>query len=651
MPDLLWTPTPEHIHDTLLSRFMQQANQHHALDCEDYDALWQWSVEQPAEFWRELWDFCGVIGDMRGPGLRDAQSMIDAKFFPEARLNFAENMLRGPRADGPALVLYRESGARSEVSWQQLEDKVSSLQQALRAMGVGPGDRVAGFVPNIPDTVAAMLATTSLGAVWSSCSPDFGVKGVTDRFGQIEPKVLFTADAYNYNGKTFDSMATAGQLADNIPSIERVVVLPLVEAAPDASQAGGKAVSLADFCAPFPPQELEFTRVGFNDPLVILFSSGTTGLPKCIVHGVGGSLLQNLKEHRLQSDIRVGDRLIYFTTCGWMMWNWLVAALGSGATTVLYEGSPTFPNAYHLADICAAEKITHFGTSAKFLDACAKAEVKPIDSHDFSELRCVLSTGSPLSAEGFHYVYEAWKKDVCLASIAGGTDIFGCFVGGSPISPVYAGQCQKRQLGMNVQVFDDAGNALVGEPGELVCVTPFPSQPTGFWNDPENKRYRDAYFDGFEGVWTHGDWVELTPEGGMIFYGRSDATLNPGGVRIGTAEIYRQVENIEDVLEGLVIGQQWDNDVRVVLFVKLREGVELTDELVQHIKREIRSNATPRHVPAKIIPVTDIPRTRSGKITELAVRDIVHGRPVKNVEALANPEALELYRDLPALQS
>ncbi|MFV8819847.1 acetoacetate--CoA ligase [Haliea sp. E17] len=651
MSDLLWTPSAEHIEATLLKQFMRRLEQDLGVACADYDALWQWSVENPGDFWRELWQFCGVKGELKGPALRTTGKMIEAEFFPEAQLNFAENMLCGPRGDGPALVFYRESGERREVSWQQLEEQVSRLQQALRAAGVGPGDRVAGFVPNTPETVIAMLATTSLGAIWSSCSPDFGVKGVRDRFGQIEPKVLFTADGYNYNGKTFDSRPVAAELAADIPSIEKVVVMPLIATEPDATSAGAKAVALADFVAAFSPAALEFTPMGFRDPLVILFSSGTTGLPKCIVHGVGGSLLQNLKEHQLQSDIRPGDRLIYFTTCGWMMWNWLVAGLGSGATVVLYEGSPTFPNAYHLADIVEKEKITHFGTSAKFLDACAKAEVKPIDSHDFSRLRCVLSTGSPLSAEGFHYVYDAWKRDVCLSSIAGGTDIFGCFVGGSPISPVYAGQCQKRQLAMDVQVFNDAGQPVQGEHGELVCVTPFPSMPVGFWNDPDNSRYRNAYFEGFDNVWTHGDWVELTPEGGMVFFGRSDATLNPGGVRIGTAEIYRQVETIGEVLEGLVIGQQWDNDVRVVLFVRLREGVELTDELAQRIRSEIRSNATPRHVPAKIIAVDDIPRTRSGKITELAVRDVVHGRPVKNVEALANPEALELYRDLEALRS
>ncbi len=650
MPSPLWTPSAEQIEQSLLSHFMRGVEQRFDIGCDDYDAIWQWSVENPGDFWREVWEFCGVKGNLQGPALSKREDLLEAEFFPEASLNFAENLICGPRGDGPALVFYRESGERRELSWEQLEAEVSRLQQALKSAGVVPGDRIAGFVPNAPETVIAMLATTSLGAIWSSCSPDFGVKGVSDRFGQIEPKILFTADGYNYHGKIFDSRPVAGELAAAIPSIEKVVVMPLLEREPDAGPAGDKAVALADFVAAFAPAALQFTPMGFRDPLVILFSSGTTGLPKCIVHGVGGSLLQNLKEHQLQSDIRPGDRLIYFTTCGWMMWNWLVAGLASGATVVLYEGSPTYPDAYHLADIVAKEKITHFGTSAKYLDACAKAEVKPIETHDFSALRCVLSTGSPLSEEGFHYVYDAWKQDVCLASIAGGTDIFGCFVGGSPISPVYAGQCQKRQLAMNVQVFNDEGKAVEGEHGELVCVTPFPSQPIGFWNDPDKARYRAAYFEGFEGVWTHGDWVELTPEGGMVFYGRSDATLNPGGVRIGTAEIYRQVENIEEVLEGLVIGQQWDNDVRVVLFVRLREGVELDDALTQRIRKEIRANATPRHVPAKIIAVSDIPRTRSGKITELAVRDVVHGRPVKNVEALANPEALDLFRDLEALR-
>ncbi|TGD71075.1 acetoacetate--CoA ligase [Mangrovimicrobium sediminis] len=646
----LWTPTPQRAAASTLAQFQRWLGERHSIEA-GYDALWQWSVDHPAAFWDALWDFCAVIGERAGPALVEAEHMMHARFFPGARLNYAENLLCGPRGPGPALVLHRECGARSELGWSELEALVSRLQQALRALGVGPGDRVAGFVPNIPESVAAMLATASLGAVWSSCSPDFGAQGVADRFGQIGPKVLFTADAYNYSGKTFDSLATAGELARLIPSIEQVVVLPLVDGAAEAGAADANAVSLAEFCAPYAARELAFTRVGFNDPLFILFSSGTTGLPKCIVHGVGGSLLQNLKEHRLQSDLRPGDRLFYFTTCGWMMWNWLVAGLASGATAVLYEGSPTYPDAGHLARIVESERITHFGTSAKFLDACAKAGVRPVDDCDFAALRCVLSTGSPLSAEGFRYVYDAWKRDVCLASIAGGTDIFGCFVGGSPISPVYAGQCQKRQLGMHVQVFDDDGAAVTNTPGELVCVAPFPSQPTGFWNDPDGQRYREAYFERFPGVWTHGDWVELTAEGGMRFFGRSDATLNPGGVRIGTAEIYRQVERIEEVLEGLVIGQQWDNDVRIVLFVRLREGVVLDDALAQRIRSEIRNNATPRHVPAKIVAVADVPRTRSGKITELAVRDVVHGRPVKNVEALANPEALALYRDLPALNA
>lgn len=648
MLQALWSPSQDRIDASLLTQFKRAANQRYGLDLSDYDSIWQWSIDQPESFWQLLWDFCNVKGQQSGDVLRNADNLLACEFFPDAALNYAENLLIAGAGD-TALVLRRETGERREISQQELRASVSCLQQALRELGVERGDRVAGYLPNIPEAMIAMLATASLGAVWSSCSPDFGLSGLKDRFGQIDPKVLFTADGYTYNGKTFDSLATVAELGKHLPGLKKVVVVPFVNDPPDIAALGEQGVVLEDFCSGYIEKPLEFTRVSFRDPLFILFSSGTTGLPKCFVHTVGGTLLHHLKEHQLQCDIKPGDKLLYFTTCGWAMWNWQASALASGAALILFEGSPTYPDAYCLANIVAEEKITHFGTSAKYLDSCAKLAIRPIASHDFSALRTLMSTGSPLSEDGFRYVYEAWKGDVCLSSISGGTDIIGCFVGGNPIGPVYAGQSQKRHLGMDVRVFDRDGNALVGEPGELVCLSPHPGMPLGFLNDPDKKRYFEAYFAKFDNIWCHGDWVELTPQGGMIFHGRSDATLNPGGVRIGTAEIYRQVENIDEVFESLVIGQNWDNDVRVVLFVRLRDGVEFSDELVQRIKREIRLNATPRHVPAKVIAVTDIPRTHSGKITELAVKEVVHGRPVRNLESIANPEALRLFEGLEAL--
>ena len=650
MNQQLWAPSPERIQKTLLSRFIKVVGEQQHRTFADYDDLWQWSVDELEAFWSALWDFCGVVGDRTDEVLHNKADLFNSEFFPDAKLNYAENLLQGAQHD-PVLIFRHESGTRRETTRKELLSQVSRLQQALRDLGVGKGDRVAGYLPNIPETVVAMLATTSLGAVWSSCSPDFGVNGLKDRFGQIEPKVLFTADGYTYNGKTFDSLRVMAELGAHIGSVKKIVVIPFVSEKPGIEILGEKGILLADLCKGYGEKPLQFTPVNFRDPLFILFSSGTTGLPKCFVHTVGGTLLHHLKEHQLQCDIQPRDRLLYFTTCGWAMWNWQVSALASGATLVLYEGSPTYPDAYSLPDIVAAESVTHFGTSAKYLDSCAKQNVAPIESHDFSALRTIMSTGSPLSAEGFQSVYQAWKRDVCLSSISGGTDIIGCFVGGNPIGPVYAGQCQKRHLGMDVQVFDGDGKSIIGKPGELVCLSPHPGMPLGFLNDPDRQRYFDAYFSRFDNVWCHSDWVELTPEGGMIFFGRSDATLNPGGVRIGTAEIYRQVENIEEILEAVVIGQDWDNDVRVVLFVRLKDGIQLTDSLVQRVKSEIRVNATPRHVPAKILVVADIPRTHSGKITELAVRDVVHGRPVKNVESLSNPQALEYFRNLEALRS
>jgi len=583
----LWTPSSDRVKSSLLAKFIADTSVRSGNALPDYDQVWNWSVSDPEGFWDAFWDFCSVVGDKTGPVLREDGPLIDAQFFPECKINFAENLL-AHTTDAPCIIFHSENGDRVEWSWDDLKLRVSKLQQALMAEGIVAGDRVAGFLPNLPETIAAMLAVTSLGGVWSSCSPDFGFNGVKDRFGQIEPKVLFTADAYHYNGKIHSSLEVAAELAAAIPSIQKVIVIPYVEATADISILGGKGAHWADVLGHYGPRDIAYTRMDFNAPLYIMFSSGTTGLPKCIVHSVGGALLQHLKEHQFQCDVHPGDRLFFFTTCGWMMWNWLVTGLASGATLILYDGSPFYPDGNVLTDLAVAEKITHFGTSAKYIDACAKAGIKPAKTHDLSTLRTIMSTGSPLAPEGFDYIYSDWKSDVCLSSVAGGTDIMACFVGGSPISPVYRGQCQKRQLGMNVQVFDENGKAVQGVPGELVCTSPHPSMPIGFWDDPDRKRYHAAYFEKFDNVWYHGDWVELTTEGGMIFFGRSDAVLNPGGVRIGTAEIYRQVERIEEVLEGLVIGQQWDYDVRVVLFVRLREGVTLDEALIKCIKTEIR---------------------------------------------------------------
>ncbi len=644
----LWSPSPERIAATNLTRFMQQVGAQQDMSFDGYDALYDWSIGQPEAFWRAIWDFCGVIGD--GPGdvaLADQKKMPGAQFFPEAQVNFAENLLRR-RDDSEAIVFWAEDKVKRRMTWRELTDQVSRLQQALAAEGVGPGDRVAGYMPNMPETVIAMLAATSLGAIWSSCSPDFGVQGVLDRFGQIEPKVLFCPDGYFYNGKVIETLGRTAEFLADLPSVKKTVVAPLIDADPAAYPAG--AVGWADFIAPFEAKEVAYTRQPFNRPLYIMYSSGTTGKPKCIVHGVGGTLLQHLKEHQLQSDVKPGDRVFYFTTCGWMMWNWLVSGLASEATLLLYDGSPFAPGPEVLFDFAQAEGMTLFGTSAKYIDALNKAGFDAKAGHDLPDLRVMASTGSPLVPEGFDYVYRHIKDDICLSSIAGGTDIVSCFMLGNPIGPVWRGEIQKRGLGMAVEVWDDEGHPVVGEKGELVCVKPFPCMPIAFWNDADGARYRAAYFERYPGIWHHGDYVELTEHGGVIVYGRSDATLNPGGVRIGTAEIYRQVEQLDEVEESLVIGQDWQGDVRVVLFVRLRPGVSLDEELERRIKQQVKSGCTPRHVPARVVQVGDIPRTKSGKIVELAVRDTVHGRPIKNKEALANPEALDLYRDLPQLQ-
>ena len=625
----LWTPTPARAASTELARFMKLAGK------SSYEELHRWSIEPGGEFWNQLWDFCAVKGT-RGARIVDQPGrMPGTRFFPDATLNYAENLLRH---QGEAIVFWGEDRIKRRMTYQNLRDLVSRLAQALADAGVKKGDRVAGYLPNVPEATAALLATASLGAVWSSCSPDFGVQGVLDRFGQIEPKVLLCADGYLYGGKEFDSQEKASQVLDKLPSVQECVVVDYLGA---PAKAG---TPLVDFIEPFSARDIRFEPVEFNHPLYILYSSGTTGVPKCIVHGTGGSLLQHLKEHRLQSDVKAGDRLFYFTTLGWMMWNWLVSGLASGATLLLYDGSPFVGRGRILFDMAEAEGMTHFGTSAKFIDAIAKAGVKPRETHRLDKLRAVLSTGSPLAPEGFDYVYQNVKSDVCLSSISGGTDIVSCFVLGNPMGAVWRGEIQAKGLGMAVEIFDESGRKVTHEKGELVCTRPFPSMPVGFWNDPDGAKYRAAYFERYPNVWRHGDWCEETEHGGFVIYGRSDEVLNPGGVRIGTAEIYRQVESLDEVVESLVIGQDWQGDVRVVLFVKLKEGVSLSDDLVSAIRRRIRDNTTPRHVPAKILQVADIPRTKSGKIVELAVREVVHGRPVKNIEALANPEALEHFR-------
>lgn len=653
MEDLLWQPSEVVIAGANMTKFRTQIARDWQINLHDTAALWEWSVVEIEKFWVSLWRYCEVIGD--GPGqhvLIDGDRMPGAKFFPEAKINIAENLLRFSKAGSShdALVFWGEDKVKRRLSHGDLHDRVAALAAHFRGIGLKSGDRVAGFVPNMPESIIAALAAASLGCVWSSCSPDFGVQGVLDRFGQIEPRVLITADGYWYNGKSHDCLERAAEFLAKLPSVEEVLVIPYISATPDVSKLPN-ARNIDDVIAANIGAAPQFERVPFNHPLYIMFSSGTTGVPKCIVHGQGGTLLQHLKEHRLHSDVKPGDRVFYFTTCGWMMWNWLVSGLGSGATLLLYDGSPFAPNGNILFDFAQAEKCTFFGTSAKYIDACAKAGVDPIKTHDLSAMRTIGSTGSPLVPESFDYVYEHIKKDVCLSSLSGGTDIVSCFMLGNPTGAVWRGEIQMRGLGMKVEVWDENGKPVRGEKGELVCTRPFPCMPVGFWNDPDGKRYKAAYFERYPNIWHHGDYVELTEHDGIIVYGRSDAVLNPGGVRIGTAEIYRQVEQLPEILESIVIGQDWQGDVRVVLFVRLRPNAKLDEKLEKKIRHQIRANTTPRHVPAKIVQVADIPRTKSGKIVELAVRDMVHGNPVKNKEALANPEALDLYANRPELKS
>ena len=649
MSEPIWIPAPERVQQAQLTRFMALARERLEPGIETYHDLHEYSLKQPEAFWRLLWDFCEIVGDPGGLVLENGHLMPGAKWFPQARLNFAENLLRH-RGNADAILFQSENGDQRRLSHDDLYAAVARLAAALRAQGIEPGDRVAGYLPNLPETVIAMLAATSIGATWSSCSPDFGINGVVDRLGQIQPRVLFTVPGYVYNGKTHSCLENVKGIVEAIPSIEQVVMVPY--ATPDADISGiPRAAWLSDY-EDSNAGEIDFTRLPFDHPLYILYSSGTTGVPKCITHGAGGTLIQHLKELSLHTDVKPGDRLFFFTTCGWMMWNWLVSGLATGAAIVLFEGSPFYPGARCLFNMADAFDITHMGVGAKAISAWEKAGVKPRESHELKSLRAVLSTGSPLAPESFDYVYRDVKEDVCLSSISGGTDIVSCFVLGNPILPVHRGELQCPGLGMAVEVRrDDGAPAETGETGELCCVQPFPSMPIYFWGDDDGSKYRAAYFEKFEGIWSHGDFAMQTESGGMVIFGRSDATLNPGGVRIGTAEIYRQVEKLDEVLESLCVGQDWDDDTRVILFVRLREGLQLDTDLQTRIKQVIRENTSPRHVPARIIQVADIPRTISGKIVELAVRNVIHGKPVKNVDALANPEALELYKDLPELQS
>jgi acetoacetyl-CoA synthetase len=651
MQQPLWAPSAERIAATRMDAFRRFVNQHHALQLADYQALHAWSVAQREAFWQAIVDFFEIrFSQQPDCVLREGPAMPSAHWFPGATLNFAEHLLRR-RDDHPALVAIGEDGSREQLSYAELAAHVAGLQQSLKAAGVGIGDRVAAFMPNTWQTVVGMLATASLGATWSSCSPDFGTQGVIDRFGQIEPKVLIAAAGYRYAGKNLDLTAKLNEILERLPSLQQLVVVPYSN--PTAGAGDFRSAARVSLWQDFYQAggEPQFTPVSFEQPLYILYSSGTTGVPKCIVHGVGGTLLQHVKELGLHTDLTADDTLFYYTTCGWMMWNWLISGLALGASLVLFDGSPFHPAAERLIDLIDAENISLFGTSAKFIAALEKAGAKPRETHRLSHLKAILSTGSPLAHESFEYVYRDIKADLCLSSISGGTDIVSCFALGNPTLAVWRGELQCRGLGMDVQVWDDAGKPVIGEKGELVCARHFPSMPVGFWKDADGEKFRSAYFDTFPGVWAHGDYAEITEHDGLVIHGRSDAVLNPGGVRIGTAEIYRQVEKVEQVLESIAIGQDWEGDVRVVLFVRLREGVALSEELQAQIRQVIRANTTPRHVPARIIAVADIPRTISGKIVELAVRNVVHGKPVKNTDALANPQALELYRDLPQLQS
>ena len=639
---VVWIPSQDQILNSNLKKFTEFVEENTGKHFKSYDELHHFSISNP-EFWRFIIEFFKVEGEWNGP-IYEGENIFSAKWFPQSKINFAENMLKN-RSDNEALIFRCEDRISETLSFAELYNQVSKTAQHLKELGVTKGDRVVGFLPNFAGSIVAMLATASVGAIWSSCSPDFGEQGVIDRFGQIEPKVLFCVDGYFYNGKTHSCLDKIKSFTARLPSLKQVVIFDYASL---SNIIINNSISYQEIVENYEVIEIDFERVGFDHPLYIMYSSGTTGVPKCIVHGHGGTLVQHLKEHQLQTNISSGDRVFYFTTCSWMMWNWLVSALGTGATIMLYDGSPTYPDNTVLWQFADEEEFSHFGTSAKYIETLMKDDVNPSAIFKLSNLKVICSTGSPLSAECYDYIYNNVGY-VHLASISGGTDIVSCFVLGVPTIPVRRGEIQGAGLGMAVEIWDDSGRVNRGERGELVCTKPFPSRPVKFWNDIDGKKYHAAYFDRFEGVWAHGDFAEQTPDGGYIIYGRSDATLNPGGVRIGTAEIYRQVDRVKEVLESIVIGQIWESDTRIVLFVKLREGINLTETLVDTIKKLIKDNCTSRHVPSKILQVEDIPRTKSGKIVEIPVRDIVHGREVKNKEALANPEALDYFKDRPEL--
>jgi acetoacetyl-CoA synthetase len=649
MSDPIWSPGPVRRQTANIRRFIDMARSELDPGIDDYGDLHRYSIDHPAEFWLSLWEFCEIIGYRGDSAVSDIGKMPGARWFPAARLNFAENLLRY-RDEQTAIRFKSETGGTAQLSYRELYEAVARTAAALKAQGVASGDRVAGYMPNLPETVIAMLATSSIGAIWSSCSPDFGIAGVVDRLGQIQPKVLFCAAAYSYNGKTHDCLDNVRGIVKAIASIEKTVVVPYMN--PKAKLKKIKTAVWMDEFTDNDASEIEFVRQPFDHPVYILYSSGTTGVPKCITHGAGGTLIQHLKELVLHTNLRRSDRICYFTTCGWMMWNWLVSSLAVGATMVLYEGSPFYPSAAAMFDLVDEFGITVFGTGAKSISAWENAGLKPRESHQLNTLVTILSTGSPLSPESFDYAYREIKPNLCLSSISGGTDIVSCFALGCPIIPVYRGELQCAGLGMAVEILRDDGSvADIDETGELCCTLPFPSMPVCFWGDDEGSKYKAAYFEKFPGIWAQGDFAKKTEHGGFVIHGRSDATLNPGGVRIGTAEIYRQVEKLDEVLESLCVGQDWEDDVRVILFIKMRDGVMLDDDLQDQIRKSIRRNTTPRHVPARIIQVADIPRTLSGKIVELAVRNVIHDRPVTNTDALANPETLNYFRNLPELRS
>ncbi|MCP1727511.1 acetoacetyl-CoA synthetase [Natronospira proteinivora] len=647
-PKPVWQPSEDRIAETNMARFMDHVRLEYDADVENYAGLYRWSVENSEQFWPAVWAFCGIKASQPWDEVfLPGEHMMESRWFKGSRLNFAENLLRF-RDDHTAIIFRDEQGHQRTLSYRELHEEVSRLAKGLKAAGVGVGDRVAGYMPHLPETIVGMLAATSIGAIWSSCSQDFGVSGLLDRFGQIEPKVLITADGYWYNGKEIHALPRVEEAMASLPSVEQVVVVPNLSDKPDISSLTNASL-LSDFAAES-GGEIEFEQLPFNHPIYILFSSGTTGKPKCIVHGAGGTLIQHLKELVLHTDLKREDRFFYFTTCGWMMWNWLVSGLAVGSTVVLYDGSPFHPGPASLLRLTEEEGITVFGASAKYFSALEKAGKEPARDHDMSSLKAILSTGSPLLPENYDYIYQRMNSDICLASISGGTDIVSCFVLGNPTLPVYRGEIQCRGLGMAVAVFDDDGKPVRNQKGELVCTQSFPAMPVYFWNDEDGRRYFNAYFDRFDNVWCHGDYAELTARDTMVIYGRSDAVLNPGGVRIGTAEIYRQVEKLDEVVESIAVGQNWKEDQRVILFVVLKERVELNDELAKRIRKTIRANATPRHVPAKILQVPEIPRTVSGKIVELAVQQVIHGDTVKNKSALANPDALVHFQNRPELE-